>query len=71
MIDTGEKKQYHAPKRGGDSITAPIVLTPDDVAEMFCKSLKWVYKHAYTLNASRIGGSIFFTMEGVGSLPFR
>ena len=41
------------------------VLKPADVAEYFGKSVKWVYRHSKELGASRIGGSIFFTWEGI------
>ena len=40
-------------------------LTPQEVADIFKKSNKWVYKYAADLNGSYIGGSLFFTQEGI------
>ena len=39
--------------------------TPKKVAEKLQKSLSWVYAHAEELGGVRIGGSWFFTEEGL------
>ena len=41
------------------------VLCARDVAELMGKSLRWVYDHAPDLNGSKIGGSWFWTRQGV------
>jgi len=41
------------------------VLDPKDVSKILGKSLNWVYSNAKELGASRIGGSLFFTKEGI------
>jgi hypothetical protein len=43
------------------------IIRPDDIAALFGKSLKWVYKNAAELNGSKIGGSLFFTREGIAN----
>jgi len=41
------------------------VISPEEVATILRKSLSWVYAHASQLGASRIGGSLIFTREGL------
>jgi hypothetical protein len=40
-------------------------LNPKDIALRFKKSPRWVYQYAHELGGFRIGGSWFFTKEGV------
>jgi hypothetical protein len=42
-----------------------FVMSPQEVANSLRKSLRWVYKNAYFLGASKIGGSWIFTREGL------
>lgn len=44
---------------------AMTVISPTEVAIILKKSLSWVYAHASELGASRIGGSLIYTMEGI------
>lgn len=41
------------------------ILNAKEVAVMLKKAPKWVYNHADKLNGRKIGGSLFFTTEGV------
>lgn len=43
----------------------PQIMTPKETARLLQKSLKWVYRNAQALGGSKIGGSLFFTDEGV------
>ena len=43
----------------------PTILDAKEVASILKKAPKWVYNHADKLGGRKIGGSLFFTMEGV------
>lgn len=41
------------------------ILTPQNIAEKLEKSTRWVYQNALQLGGVKIGGSWFFTGEGL------
>lgn len=45
--------------------TLPTVISVDDVAGIFKRTTRWCYMHYMELGGVRIGGSVFFTKEGL------
>ena len=43
-----------------DSIRDPAIMTPEEVARFFRKSLSWVYRNRKDLGGRKLGGSLFF-----------
>ena len=47
------------------NIVSLSIISPHEIADLFGKSVSWVYRHTAELGAIKIGNSYVFTVEGL------